>query len=242
MNLKDMYQKNQKLSDLRQKASNAAKNNDAEGMFDAFVEARQTIDDDRASENEQWKNDAQKILDRAIANLPGPRQLTTEEKEYYQKIGDALKSGNPKQALENVNVVFPQTIISRVMEDLTEKHPLLNKIQFTPTGGAIRMMLNTDGRHKAAWGKLCAEIVEELTSGFKEVDVGLYKLSAFIPVCKAQLDLGPEWLDRYIRAILVEALANGLEYGIVMADGKDAPIGMIRDVSDSATVVGGAYP
>ena len=104
------------------------------------------------------------------------------------------------------------------------------------------MMLNTDGRHKAAWGKLCAKIIEELTSGFKEVDVGLYKLSAFIPVCKAQLDLGPEWLDRYIRAILAEALANGLEDGIVMGDGNDKPIGMIRDVSESASVVGGAYP
>ena len=105
------------------------------------------------------------------------------------------------------------------------------------------LMLNTDGIHKAKWGKLCAKIVEELTSGFKEVDAGLYKLSAFIPVCKAQLDLGPEWLDRYIRAILAEALANGLEEGIVMGDGNDQPIGMVRDVSDDVAVIGGkTYP
>ena len=85
--------------------------------------------------------------------------------------------------------------------------------------------------------------MEELTSGFKEVDAGLYKLSAFIPVCKAQLDLGPEWLDRYIRAILAEALANGLEEGIVMGDGNDQPIGMVRDVSDDVAVIGGkTYP
>mgnify|MGYP002771945449 FL=1 len=81
-----------------------------------------------------------------------------------------------------------------------------------------------------------------MTSGFKEVDVGLFKLSAFIPICKAQLDLGPEWLDRYIRAILGEAAAFTLEDGIVMGDGKEQPIGMIRDVSESASVQGGKYP
>ena len=241
MNLKDMYQKNQKLSDLRQRLSAAIKDNKPDELSDVFSEMCQTIGDINAEEYEAQLNGLRQELDNSALYARGIRQLTTEEKEYYQKISDAMRSENPKQALENVSVVFPQTIISRVMEDLTESHPLLSKIQFTPTGGAIRMMLNT-GRHKAAWGKLCAKIIEELTSGFKEVDVGLYKLSAFIPVCKAQLDLGPEWLDRYIRAILAEALANGLEDGIVMGDGNDKPIGMIRDVSESASVVGGAYP
>lgn len=242
MNLKDMYQKNQKLSDLRQRLAAAIKDNKPDDLSDVFSEMCQTIGDINAEEYEAQLNGLRQELDNSALYARGIRQLTTEEKEYYQKISDAMRSENPKQALENVSVVFPQTIISRVMEDLTESHPLLSKIQFTPTGGAIRMMLNTDGRHKAAWGKLCAKIIEELTSGFKEVDVGLYKLSAFIPVCKAQLDLGPEWLDRYIRAILAEALANGLEDGIVMGNGNDNPIGMIRDVSESASVVGGAYP
>nr|DAH13377.1 MAG TPA: major capsid protein [Bacteriophage sp.] len=242
MNLKDMYQKNQKLSDLRQRLAGAIKDNKPDELSDVFSEMCQTIGDINAEEYEARLNGLKQELDNSALYARGIRQLTTEEKEYYQKISDAMRSENPKQALENVSVVFPQTIISRVMEDLTESHPLLSKIQFTPTGGAIRMMLNTDGRHKAAWGKLCAKIIEELTSGFKEVDVGLYKLSAFIPVCKAQLDLGPEWLDRYIRNILAEAIANGLEDGIVMGDGNDKPIGMIRDVSESASVVGGAYP
>lgn len=242
MNLKDMYQKNQKLSNLRQRLAAAIKDNKPDELSDVFSEMCQTIGDINAEEYEAKLNGLKQEFDNSALYARGIRQLTTEEKEYYQKISDAMRSENPKQALENVSVVFPQTIISRVMEDLTESRPLLSKIQFTPTGGAIRMMLNTDGRHKAAWGKLCAKIIEELTSGFKEVDVSLYKLSAFIPVCKAQLDLGPEWLDRYIRATLAEALAYGLEDGIVMGDGNDKPIGMIRDVSESASVVGGAYP
>jgi hypothetical protein len=53
------------------------------------------------------------------------------------------------------------------------------------------------------------------------------------------LDLGPAWLDRYVRAILFEAIANGLEDGIIngrgVAEGNPAatiyePIGMTKDL------------
>lgn len=104
------------------------------------------------------------------------------------------------------------------------------------------MMMNTNGYQEAAWGQLCDEIVKELTSGFKEVDTGLLKLSAFLPVCKAMLDLGPAWLDNYVREILYEALANGMEAGIVAGDGNGKPIGMNRQVGDGVTVTGGVYP
>lgn len=242
MNLSELYKNNQKLNDLRQKLHDAYKSNDENAVTDTFLQMFQTVGDINREEYQQQLDGMKQELDNSVLYARGVRQLTNNEREYYQAVEKAMRADNPKQALENVTVVFPQTVISRVMDDLASKHPLLSKIQFTPTGGAIRMMLNTDGIHKAKWGKLCAKIVEELTSGFKEVDAGLYKLSAFIPVCKAQLDLGPEWLDRYIRAILAEALANGLEEGIVMGDGNDQPIGMIRDVSESASVQGGKYP
>lgn len=242
MNLAELYKNNQKLNDLRQKLHDAYKSNDENAVTDTFLQMFQTVGDINREEYQQQLDGMKQELDNSVLYARGVRQLTNNEREYYQAVEKAMRADNPKQALENVTVVFPQTVISRVMDDLASKHPLLSKIQFTPTGGAIRMMLNTDGIHKAKWGKLCAKIVEELTSGFKEVDAGLYKLSAFIPVCKAQLDLGPEWLDRYIRAILAEALANGLEEGIVMGDGNDQPIGMIRDVSESASVQGGKYP
>lgn len=241
-NLAELYKKNQKLDGLRQRLADAAKNNASDDIPGIFMEMCQTIGEINAEEYESQINGLRQQLDDSALYARGVRQLTTEERDYYQAVTKAMQSANPKQALNDVSVVFPETTISRVMDDLVEKHPLLSKIQFTPTGGAIRMMMNTDGRHKGAWGSLCAEIVEELTSGFKEVDVGLFKLSAFIPICKAQLDLGPEWLDRYIRAILGEAAAFTLEDGIVMGDGKEQPIGMIRDVSESASVQGGKYP
>ena len=154
-----------------------------------------------------------------------------------------MKSTNPKQAVENLDVVMPYTVIDKVFEDLKTDHPLLSKIQFTSVTGLTRMMMNTNGYLESSiGGKLCADIIQELTSGFKEVDVTLSKLSAFLPVCKAMLDLGPEWLDNYVRQVLYEALANGLEDGIINGTGKDMPIGMTKQVGDSVTIKGGVYP
>lgn len=83
-----------------------------------------------------------------------------------------------------------------------------------PVSGITEMTMNTNGYQRATWGELCEEIKKELQTGFKLVNMTLLKLSAFIAVCKAMVDLGPEWLDNYVRQVLYEALANGLEYDI----------------------------
>ena len=49
-------------------------------------------------------------------------------------------------------------------------------------------------------------------------------------------------MDRYIRAILGEALAYGLEAGIINGTGKEMPIGMNRQVGTGVTVTDGVYP
>ena len=180
--------------------------------------------------------------DSAVLASRGVRQLTSEEKNYYERVIEAMKSPNPKQALTELNVVMPTTTIDAVFEDLTTAHPLLDAIDFHNTSGLIEMIINTDGAELATWDTLCAQIVTELTSGFKKVNMNLDKLSAFLPVCKAMLDLGPAWLDRYVRDILQEALYNGLEEGIIAGTGKNQPIGMMKQVSDDVVVTGGVYP
>jgi hypothetical protein len=218
--------------------NDAINKNDAVSFQAAFVELC-----DKIQENviEQARGIVEEA-DQKILSERGVRQLTSKEKNYYQKLIEAMKSASPKQAVENLDVVMPYTVVDKVFEDLKANHPLLSKIQFTSVTGLTKMMMNTNGYQKAAWGKLCAEIVKELTSGFKEVDVTLSKLSAFLPVCKAMLDLGPEWLDKYVRQVLYEALANGLEDGIINGTGKDMPIGMMKQVGDSVTITGGVYP
>ena len=53
------------------------------------------------------------------------------------------------------------------------------------------------------------------------------------------LDLGPAWLDRFTRAILGEALANGLEDGIIDGNGLLEPVGMNKDLSAAVDPITG---
>lgn len=230
--------KNEALMELRQKLQNAMQSNDAEKASDAFTELFQYY----AKENMAVYEDLRAESDARTLAARGVRQLTGKEKVYFQKLNDAWRSADPRQAVNNLDVVMPETVIDSIFDDIETSHSLLGAVNFMNTKGAIRMMMNTHGYQKALWGKLCSSIVQELTSGFKEVDTGLFKLSAFIPVCKAMLDLGPEWLDRYVRMILAEALANGWEYAIAAGTGKDEPIGMNRQVGEGVSVTGGVYP
>jgi hypothetical protein len=43
------------------------------------------------------------------------------------------------------------------------------------------------------------------------------------------LEIGPVWIDRYVRTILAEAIANGLEKAIILGTGVDEPVGMTKD-------------
>lgn len=229
---------NQEKAKIVQQMNEAIAKNDPEAFQAAFVDLCEKIQENVMEQAKELIGET----DRRILESRGVRQLTSKETEYYQKLIDAMRSANPKQAIENIDVTMPETIVDRVFEDLRTNHPLLSRIQFTSVTGLTRIMMNTNGYQKAAWGKLCAKIIEELTSGFKEVDVTLDKLSAFLPVCKAMLDLGPAWLDNYVRQVLYEALANGLEDGIINGTGLDMPIGMMKQVGDSVTVTGGKYP
>lgn len=228
--------------DIRAMMQRAIKENDTEGFSEAFNQMLCCIQQEIETQYEQRISGMQQEMDSRILASRGVRQLTSEERSYYMKLAEAMSARNPKQAVANLDVVMPKTTIDRVFEDLRTEHPLLSRINFMPTGGAIEIIMNENSYQEAAWGKLCSEIVQELTSGFRVVETNLLKLSAFIPVCKAMLDLGPEWLDNYVRQILYEALANGLESGIVAGDGNEKPIGMTRQVGDGVSVTGGVYP
>ena len=230
--------KNETLLALRQNLQDAMNANDQE----KFTQAFEAILQHYANKNLEDFQSLREETDARVLAARGVRQLTGTERTFYQKLGAAMGSADPRQAVNNLDVVMPETVFDSIFEGIETSHPLLSAINFMNTKGAIRMMMNTHGYQRAAWGKLCAPIIQELTSGFKEVDAGLFKLSAFIPVCKAMLDLGPEWLDRYVRMILAEALANGMEYAIVNGTGKDEPIGMNRQVGEEVTVTGGVYP
>lgn len=232
----------QARQDARAKLMQAIADNDKAGFDQAFNDMLGAIESDIMQRHAEQMDEVREEADRSVLAQRGVRQLTSEEKTYYQRLTEAMQSANPKQALLNTDLTMPRTVMNAVFDELQTSHPLLSAIQFTNTTGITEMVMSQNGEQVAQWGKLCDKIVKELLAGFSVVNMTLLKLSAFIPVCKAMLELGPEWLDDFVRQVLYEALANGLEVGIVTGNGNDQPIGMDRQVGPNVTVSGGVYP
>lgn len=222
---------------LNQMMIDAMHEQDADKYTEAFNGICELIEKDVLEKAQELAG----VHDQQVLASRGVRQLTSKEKKYYEKLIDAFKSENPKQALTNPEIVMPETVLDAVFDDLQTEHPLLSHLSFTNTRGAIKFLFSTNDFQKAVWGKLCSEITEEIEASFSEIDMTLMKLSAFIPVCEAMLDLGPVWLDSYVRQILYEALANGLEDGIINnLNTTTGPVGMIADMTTGSGGVGAA--
>ncbi len=184
----------------------------------------------------------QESNDKAILAQRGYRQLTEQETKWYQKVITALKSHDPKQAFtaiigsENEEDLMPTTIIDDVYKDLREEYPLLKAINFVHVGYITKWILNDHSTQLAVWGSITDEIIKEITSSFRTIDINQNKLSAFAIIEHGMLDLGPVFLDGYIRTVLKEAIMGGLEKAIIEGTGKNEPIGLIRDIHEGVEV------
>lgn len=186
--------------------------------------------------------DIQESHDAAVLAQRGYRQLTSKETKWYQRVIEALRSNDPKQAFtaiigsDNEDDLMPTTIIEDVYKNLQEEHPLLKAINFQYVGYVTKWILNDHSAQNAVWGKITDEIVKEITSSFKVMDIDQNKLSAYAIIELGMLDLGPTFLDGYIRAVLSEAIMAGLELAIVAGSGKGEPIGLIKDIHEGVDV------
>lgn len=205
---------------------------------------KQAWTDFHTSVVEQVKKDFEEVQetnDAAILAQRGYRQLTSKETKWYQKVISALKSADPKQAFtaiigsDNEDDLMPTTIIEDVYKNLKEEYPLLKAINFQHVKYATKWILNDHSAQNAVWGAITAEITKEITSSFKTVDIKQNKLSAFAIVEHGMLDLGPTFLDGYIRTVLAEAIMAGLEQAIVSGTGVNEPVGLIKDIHEGVS-------
>lgn len=183
----------------------------------------------------------QESNDEAVLAQRGYRQLTSREKKWYQRVITALKSADPKQAFtsiiggENEEDLMPTTIIEDVYKNLKDEYPLLGAINFQHVGYITKWILNDHSAQNAVWGTITAEITKEITSSFKVVDINQNKLSAYAIIEVGMLDLGPVFLDGYIRTVLAEAIMSALEIAIIGGTGVNEPIGLIKDIHEGVS-------
>ena len=227
-----MNNKDLKVFDLNAKIKEAMQSEDENALGTVFTEFADSIQQSVLADVKAYQD----TQDLSILQRRGVHTLTQEENAFYQKWIEAAKSDNPRQALTNLDIALPFTVIDNVMEDLKANHPLLDMIDFQNMTAVNKMLINKQGKQLAVWGKITSAISEELAGTIGEVDITLNKLTAFIPVAKDMLQVGPQWIDAYVRAVLSEAVAYGLEEGIINGTGLNQPIGMLRDIHEGVSV------
>lgn len=179
--------------------------------------------------------EAELLNDSRILEQRGVRQLTKAETEYWNKFIEASKSQNYKQAIADIDVSFPETVVEDVYKELKQEHPLLAKVNFQNVSILTKWILSDHSSQKAIWGELNSGITEEITGALKKIELVSNKLSAFMIVPIDMLQLGARFIDNYVRMLLVEAIALGLEYGIVKGNGVKEPVGLIRDIHEGVS-------
>ena len=203
---------------------NALESGDADKFAEAIVKNIQANGDRIQQELiEEAKNFNIENVDASILAQRGFKPLTAAERKYYNEVKD-------KHSFDGLEL--PKTVFDRVFEDLTQNHPLLSEINFVNVTGVTEWVVRKDDVEPAWWGKLCDEIKKKLDNGFETIKTDLYKVSAYVPVCKAMLALGPEWLDRYVRTILAESIALAMEKAIIAGEGGEEPIGIIKKIAE----------
>lgn len=231
--MKNFDRNDNKQMELRQNLFNAFQTDDKEaqeGAFLAFAEDLQTriADEAKAAMNGQMiaQTDNQILVDRGIRHA-----LTSKEMKYFENVVE-------RSGFEGVEEAFPTTIIETVFDNLQNDHPLLSLIDMRSTEGMTKLIVADPTKAKAFWGPICEDIKQMIIEGFKVVDFSSSRLSGFVAICKGLLELGPEYLARYIIEIMYEIMEMELEVGVVAGNGKNQPIGMMKKLSGA---VDGVY-
>ena len=107
MSLMNNNDRQAELDAVRQKIADAVKANDAAAFSSALTEYGQLIETSILAEAEKSADAkiqaATQHIDSEVLRSRGVRQLTSAETGYWQKVTEAMKSTNPKQALEDLD-------------------------------------------------------------------------------------------------------------------------------------------
>lgn len=202
-----------------------------ENAFLNFTEGlEQSIMDKANSKIENFGNaysDEQILINRGVK-----RALTSEEKKYFNAVVE-------RGGFDNVDEVFPKTIIQDVFKNLTTEHPILSRIDMRDTTALASYIFANPNKATAYWGPICEDIKQMILEGFQEVNLKSSRLSGFVAVCKGMLELGPNWLAEYVITLIYEIMSTALETAVIAGTGKDQPIGMMKKLSGAIDSV---YP
>lgn len=176
----------------------------------------------------------QETHDQSILDRRGIHALTSEETKFYNALIESVRDKKVLNAT-NAGPALPVTVVERVLESVKKDHPLINAINPTVVGTITKILKRKGKLAKAVWGEITDEIKTEIKGDLAVADLVAAKLTAFLLLSQDYIELGPTWLDAYVRQCLEEALALGIEDGVINGTGVKQPVGLIRDIHEGVS-------
>ena len=179
---------------------------------------------------EQARNEQ---ADNLIRANRGENVLTAEEREFFNQLTNQVQEGIFKE-----EKVLPRTTVNRVFDDLVKARPLLTEIGLTNLG-AVTKFIYADPTLAYAWKEIFGPITAQVNAAYRENEMILHKITSFGVIPNDMLQFGPEFIERYMRTLLVESLAKGLEFGFLKGRGEamKEPTGLLKDFDPSTMAV-----
>lgn len=221
------FKKDETFNNAKAKLTDAMANGDEKQQQEAFNNFFDAMQDSVTKQVRSDVND--EMLDRSILQQRGQNVLTAEETKFFNA---AVQEGGFTD-----DSILPETTQVRVFEDLVEEHPLLDVIGLRDLG-AVTRFIYSDPEKAYVWGELFGDIRGQVNAAFREESIGQLKLTAFAVIPNDMRELGPEWIERYVRTLLVESYSVGLEFGFVNGGGpsQSQPTGLMKDVAENGAV------
>jgi HK97 family phage major capsid protein len=141
-----------------------------------------------------------------------------------------LKAGAKMAVTADQIDIIPTETVDRTLADVRTEYPITGLINFAPAN--VKHWLTGSKTGGAVWGALTAALTSsgELSATIAALNIEVNKLYAYCIIPKAIRDLEIGYVERYFRAILKEAMYDGIATGYLDGDGKVAPIGILRQI------------
>ncbi|PTI48442.1 phage major capsid protein [Staphylococcus succinus] len=221
-------------------------NKDVENLKNEYFNAVRNEEDQEVVENkyaEYMNAFSQSLHDEVLKEARDEVHNTTTDKQVRMNRGENILTAEENRFFSNLvedeanldtykeELILPESTVLRVFEDMQEQRPLLSKINFQLAGVKTRIIAG-DPDGAAMWGEIFGKIQGQIQANFREYTFSQNKLTAFAIVPKDLLTFGPEWIERYVRMQLAEAMGTKLEEGIVKGNGsvQNQPVGLIKDM------------
>lgn len=199
--------------------------NNAEDKGEAIYQAAEMIIAAKHSKliRELQEENTRAAADEDYRRSLGLHVLSKEEKEFYENFKDI------KQAITAEQIdIMPTSIIDRTLDDVKKASNVLNLIEFAPAD--VKKWIVAEHSGQAVWGEITAAISGELSAEFSALNIEQHKLSVYMIIPKAIRDLALPFVDKYFTAILAEGMQDGMVKGYLTGDGKNAPIGIMKQI------------